>query len=336
MSQLSPLIRALTASTQQGAKQALTSKEVSERLSSSIGNLSKNIANMGRGQVGTPQQKNLLEMFRGAEKKDDPDDYKKKQQEDKDNKLKTMGQIGSQMGFGSEATNIASLAATGSPLAAFALVKKRADSMKEAMGKTRKRLGNVGSMAMEPGTSPTKMAGETLRAGGEWVAGDPIIGKHVFKPMYDFAASMVESVDRLREWTDRLHQANIQFAEFSTSMTRVQVQEEIRSMNLSRERGERRAGSAEFLAESRTGLNRKFAAFEDIMGNIQNYVGGILSHIVNFVTFGERGVQFLEYLANAAGMNGEAGGASQWLWEEGDSERVRRMEQRLRPRRFQR
>lgn len=92
------------------------------------------------------------------------------------------------------------------------------------------------------------------------------------------------------EWAKSLHDANMQFAQFSTAMAGVQARQEVRDINLSRERGERRAESAEFLAESMMDLKQTWSVIEDGIAVISNYVvGGLaeaLDTIINVLTLG--------------------------------------------------
>lgn len=83
----------------------------------------------------------------------------------------------------------------------------------------------------------------------------------------------LEAFEGVREWSTGLHQANMQFGEFSTGMARVQAAQEVRDIQLSAERGDRRAVTADDLAESRHRLNAKTAVWEDMWGNLMNVLG---------------------------------------------------------------
>lgn len=138
------------------------------------------------------------------------------------------------------------------------------------------RLGNV--------------VGSGLNAVGDaaMVAGGPVgltIGA-----VTKLGAGLAKSVEKLRDWNEGLHKANMAFAEFSGQMTTVQVEQQIRDMQLSRERGDRRADSARFLAESKSSLDRKFSVYEDAFAKVSNYTAGALSKITESVlTNAERG-----------------------------------------------
>lgn len=77
-------------------------------------------------------------------------------------------------------------------------------------------------------------------------------------------------VERFREWGSSLHETNREFAEFSGSMARVIALSDVRNIQLKREQGERRAESAEHLAEARDRLNRALAPIEDKVANFWN------------------------------------------------------------------
>lgn len=89
------------------------------------------------------------------------------------------------------------------------------------------------------------------------------------------------SVGKLQDWTKGLHDANMQFAEFSASMAEVQAEQTVRDIELSRERGERRAESAKYLAEGMSELNSTTAPIADLFANAKNYIGGALSQVTS-------------------------------------------------------
>lgn len=100
-------------------------------------------------------------------------------------------------------------------------------------------------------------------------------------------------VERLRDWNEGLHAANMKFKEFSSSMTQVAVEQEIRDMRLSRERGKRRSTSARFLAEEKSRLDAKLSPYEDFFAKVSNYTAGSLTRITSSLTeSAERGQLF--------------------------------------------
>jgi hypothetical protein len=100
----------------------------------------------------------------------------------------------------------------------------------------------------------------------------------------------------IRDWTTTLHQANVTFAEYSNSMAQVKAQQEVRQIQLDRERGERRAASAKDLAESRDRLNRAIAPIEDAWAGLMNRLGSMINDSL---------VPVVQQIANALGIDTE-------------------------------
>jgi hypothetical protein len=123
--------------------------------------------------------------------------------------------------------------------------------------------------------------GHGLRAGGEMAEGivPGPLGK-LANASAKFSATLVESVDRLRDFNNQLFQSDMQFAEFSAAMAGVQIENEVRNAFLSAERGERRAESARFLAEGRFGLEQQMARFEDPFARIKDRLIGTLDRAI--------------------------------------------------------
>lgn len=124
--------------------------------------------------------------------------------------------------------------------------------------------------------SELSRAGDMSKALGNLLGGVPLFGKPI-EAATKFSDVLFKSVDKVQEWTQQLHDANMQFAEFSGAMAGVQARQEVREIELSRERGNRRAKSAEYLAEGKNQLDRSVAPIGDLVGNATNYVGGLLS-----------------------------------------------------------
>lgn len=103
----------------------------------------------------------------------------------------------------------------------------------------------------------------------------------------------------LKEWTNHLHEANIKFADFSAAMSRVQYESELRQIHLSRIRGERRAQSAQYLAEEKDALATAMAPIEDAIDNVKNYVVGAMAETLtgSFKTLNKM-LEFLGLIAN--------------------------------------
>lgn len=94
-----------------------------------------------------------------------------------------------------------------------------------------------------------------------------------------------KSASKLKDFADNLTQANLRFAEFSGGMQRVAVEQEIREMNLSRERGDRRAQSAGYAAEQAFKLKKTTASVEDFGAKLKGYAAGfgakMLDNMIN-------------------------------------------------------
>jgi hypothetical protein len=131
----------------------------------------------------------------------------------------------------------------------FGAFKDSAIGLGHAARKTfeSERFGDIGAGMFD-------MAGKaaSMVPGGEYAA-----------PVFKFGEALMESIEVVRKWADGLHQANMTFAEFSTSMAHVEAESEARRIRLSQERGERRAPSARRLAEARDKLDSKLAVWED-------------------------------------------------------------------------
>lgn len=114
---------------------------------------------------------------------------------------------------------------------------------------------------------------------GDVAGAIPVVGKPI-DAVLKFGAGLLNSVDNLRNWTESLHESNMQFAEFSASMSRVQADQESRDVQLRMEQGERRAVSAQELAEAKSRLNRMLAPLEDWSANVKNKIGSVVSNSV--------------------------------------------------------
>lgn len=130
------------------------------------------------------------------------------------------------------------------------------------LGGAGKALGGIGTMA-----------------GGRIGMGLGVIGK--------FGEVLGKSVEKLRDWNEKLHSANIKFSEFSAAMAQVEANQQLRDINLSQKRGNRRAESAEYLAEGKHKLNEAVSPWEDAMANVwskaQGFFSGILADLIGSV-----------------------------------------------------
>lgn len=137
---------------------------------------------------------------------------------------------------------------------------------------TSDRFGNIGGNALGAVSS---FAAMIPHPAGKAVA---VIAK--------FGEALFKSVERLRDWNDRLHQADMRFAYVSASMARVQAEHEIRQIQLDQERGERRADTARSRTEASDRLNRTLARYEDMQANFQNKMVAKLLDFTNGVVTG--------------------------------------------------
>lgn len=123
-------------------------------------------------------------------------------------------------------------------------------------------------------------AGKGLGTAGK-LAGNLLpapIGKPI-QAITGLGEAAFKAIDRIKKWSESLHQANMQFAEFSAAMNMVQAQKEMRDIALSQERGDRRAAGAERLAESQTRLERATAPIEDSWGVIKSELSALLNDV---------------------------------------------------------
>lgn len=87
-----------------------------------------------------------------------------------------------------------------------------------------------------------------------------------------FGKLVFDSIEKLRNWNENLYKANVQFAEFSGAMAGVQARQDVRQLLLDKERGDRRAETAELQAREKHGFNQRLAPIEDGLANFQNIV----------------------------------------------------------------
>ncbi len=120
-----------------------------------------------------------------------------------------------------------------------------------------------------------ELGGHALRGVGS--GAKAMLGEHdpfakVIDGVTKFGAIMFEATDKLRDWSKQLHDSNIKFAQYSGPMAAVDIRQQVRDINLSRERGSRRAETAETLAEGKHKLEKEFAPIEDAIANLQNII----------------------------------------------------------------
>ena len=117
----------------------------------------------------------------------------------------------------------------------------------------------------------TAGAGAEFGKGVEAIPGMEVPGLGI-EYGFKFVGFLGESVEKLRDWNEQMHSANIHIGSFngmivSSQMAGVNARQDFRDIQLAIERGDRRAESAERLAEAKAGLNRELAPIEDAWAN---------------------------------------------------------------------
>lgn len=113
---------------------------------------------------------------------------------------------------------------------------------------------------------------------------------------------MMKVTESLRNFSERLHTANSQFAEFSGGMSAVMAAQEVRDIELGQERGDRRALSADYLAKGGHELNRNMGHIEDLFATIKNLGTGLFDRLADVVTkpFGDTASKLNDYINKIA------------------------------------
>lgn len=119
------------------------------------------------------------------------------------------------------------------------------DKPGEAMGGL---LGGAGNALMVTGNPIGMAAGALLKVG----------------------EAALKSVEQIREFADGLHKANMNFAEFSSSMAEVKAVRQVQEIELSQKRGERRASSAKDLSDAQMEFEQHWSYISDALANIVN------------------------------------------------------------------
>ena len=120
---------------------------------------------------------------------------------------------------------------------------------------------------------------------GEGMGGMAKLAKYVSPVAAGFLALggiAFKLVDKLRMWGENLHNANMKWAEFSSGMSQVQAEQEVRDIQYSQARGQARAATARETAEAHSRLRESFAPVEDAFANIRNRIFSGLARIVSF------------------------------------------------------
>ncbi len=136
--------------------------------------------------------------------------------------------------------------------------------------------GGLRQMAMGGGGAGSFFGGAGSMVQGAGAFASAIPGGQVIGTILQTAGAFLKAGEQVLKFGDALHETNMKFAEYSASMAFVQAEQQMRDIQLSQERGERRAGSARMLAGSRHRFNQRWAVVEDKLANTS---GGIMSAI---------------------------------------------------------
>ena len=144
------------------------------------------------------------------------------------------------------------------------------EGFKGAAGKSMMALGNENEL---------QSMGGMMGAMGNLAAMIPGIGQ-VSQGILKFGEGLMNGVDGLKTWGQTLMNANLEFSKFSAAMAGVSARAEMRQIRLEQERGQRRAGSAESLAEAQNKLERAVAPLGDAWANMKSEFAAVLLTLV--------------------------------------------------------
>jgi hypothetical protein len=161
--------------------------------------------------------------------------------------------------------------------------------------------------------APTQSAAHGLDALGKVLPG-PIAA------LLKFGSIALKAGDALQKWNRGIFNANMQFAQFSPAMAGVGARQMMRDIQLSRERGQRRAESAEYQAEGMSRFEKSWSRIEDVIAKGWNYASGAISNLAaGLLDIGNKNPEELdpqkksadEISRSLAGVSGKPGG--DWL-----------------------
>jgi len=182
-------------------------------------------------------------------------------------------------GISAKEAELAARAAEGDPTAAAELAEKEVEKKKKLIEK----MGNEGK-AMFNSRHGMEAGAHGLRGVAAGI--DTVDSSGTLSAPLKFGAAILESVEKVRKFTDEMHQANMQFAEFSGSMAAVQAQSEARDFERNRLSGDARSGSAGRLAEARGNLEDAARPIDDAWSNIKNDLTATFVNILSPIVEG--------------------------------------------------
>lgn len=139
-----------------------------------------------------------------------------------------------------------------------------------ALTATMKMFTDRVSGAFDP-NNKMNAAGNAAGAAGMMAFGVPGVG-----PFGMLGEVVLKTADHLKEFSNQLHESNKQFAQWSGSMAGVMARQEARDILFSQQKGEARAGSAEYLATGKSQLEKATMPIENTMAKAQNLLTGVL------------------------------------------------------------
>jgi len=186
---------------------------------------------------------------------------------------------------------------------------ERAQAVMMRLGQAGQRYGNMiqsehaGDIVSNFAGAQQEQVGAVQEAMGplKWLVPQLELIKGTWKLIEVFGGA----VERLRGFNEGLHRANMQFAEFSAAMALVEVRQEMRDIQFGRERGDRRAATAEHLATSKSTLDRQLAPLEDKWANFKNELfSKITMGLTVLIEFAKIGSPLLNFLLKDDGKEG--------------------------------
>ncbi len=173
-------------------------------------------------------------------------------------------------------------AKAGNPMAGLKIAQERFERIGSGFSKVKQGIAAMTPTATAAGDEMSGVAGgfKAISGAGEMLGGMGGAAEGlgaVLGPVGAFGAALVGGVEKLQEWSKSLHNANMQFADFSGSMAQVKANQDIRDEILNMRKGEARAGSAEHLAQGMNSLNEALAPIENGIANLANQIVGNLA-----------------------------------------------------------
>lgn len=159
--------------------------------------------------------------------------------------------------------------------------------LQEILG--RMQIGSGKAMNALNNPSELGAAGDALGGAAAVTEKIPVIGP-VTSKVFKFGEAVFKTADKIKQMGEKAHEANMQFAEWSGAMAKVQAEQEVRDIKLSKEKGDARAESAKYLAESKSEFAKELAPIENGIANIKNYVVGGITQGANALLKGVKDV----------------------------------------------